>query len=587
MLRRKPNDPFQKGGMGTMRRIAAIFALLLLCSALCLPVAAASSATMVQSTAILSPEGSAQMNMTVSLHLDSDPGELYFPIPKDAQNVLLNGAQASTQVKNGVLRILLPSLSAGDFTFTFSYRLPLVTVSEGDHLLVELPLLSGFAYPIEAMEFTVTLPDAVTGRPEFSSGYHQEAIEGALVSTVQANTVSVAVVEGLKDHETLTMRLEADPAMFPQVILSEPLLSGWDGAALVCIALAVVYYLICLLPVVSTRRTRCFSAPDGINAGEVGTCLTGCGADLTLMVLTWAQLGYIHMHIDKQGRVSLYQQMDMGNERSEFENRVFRDLFRNRAVVAGNSYHYARLCRKVATKSPLLRQLFKPSSGNPRIFRGLAALAGILSGVSLAVSVSSQVGVQTLLGLLFALLCGVFSWCIQSGGRCLPLRDKQSLYIALGCMGAWLLLGLLTASFGAAALMAAFQFLCGIAAAYGGQRSERGKRCLAELRSLRSFLVSTQGSELQRMVQGNPNYFYELAPYALAMGVDKKFARRFGRMTLPEQSFLTTEPARELTPLQLMSLLGQAMDSMNALQKRLPYENLRFMPNPPAQNRER
>ncbi len=568
-----------------MRRISILLLVLLLCGSLCLPVAA-SSATMVQSTAILSPEGSAQMNMTVNLHLDASPGELYFPLPADAQNVLLNGGQAETRAKDGAVQVMLPNVAAGDFTFSFSYRLPLVTVSDGDHFLVQLPLLSGFAYPIEAMEFTVTLPDEITGRPEFSSGYHQEAIEGSLVSTVQANTVSVAMTESLKDHETLTMTLEADPAMFPQVTLSEPLLSGWDGAALVCIALAVLYYLVCLLPVVP-RRVRCFTPPDGINAGEVGSCLTGSGADLTLMVLTWAQLGYLRMHIDGKNRVSLYKQMDMGNERSEFENRVFRDLFRNRAVVAGASYHYARLCRKVATKSPLVRQLFRPSSGNPRIFRALAALAGASCGVSLAVSVSDLLGVQTLLGILFAALWGLFGWCIQSGGKCLPLRDKQPLYISLGCCGGILLLGLVTGEPGTAALMSVFQFICGIAAAYGGKRSERGKRCLAELRSLRSFMVSTQGSELQRMVQGNPAYFYELAPYALAMGVDKQFARRFGRMTLPEQSFLTTEPEKELTPLQLMSLLGRAMDTMNALQKRLPYENLRFMPNPPAQKRER
>ncbi len=557
-----------------MRRIAVLFALLLLCSTLCLPVAAASSATMIQSTAILSPEGSAQINMSISLHLDASPEDLYFPIPKDAENVLLNGGQAETKVKDGVLRVLLPNMGAGDFSFSVSYRLPLVTLSQEKNFLVELPLLSGFVYPIDNMEFTVTLPDAVTGRPEFSSGYHQAAIEGSLVSTVQGNTVSGATTQSLKDHETLTMTLEADPTMFPQVKMQEPLFSGWDAAALVCGALAVLYYLLCLLPA-APMKVRCFAAPEGINAGEVGTCLTGCGADLTFMVITWAQLGYLQMHMDSKGRVSLYKRMDMGNERSEFENRVFRDLFRGREVVAGSSYHYARLYRKVAAKSPLLRQLFKPTSGNPRIFRAMAVLCGGVCGVGLAVSTGQSVGVQTLLGILFAALCGGFAYLIQSGGRSLPLRDKMPALVGLGCGGAWLLLGILTGEAGAAALAVAFQLLCGIGAALGGQRSERGRRCMAELRSLRRFMVRTQGSELQRMLQVNPNYFYELAPYALAMGVEKQFARRFGRMTLPEQSFLTTEPARDLTPLQLMGLLGQAIDTLNALQKRLPYERLR------------
>ncbi len=554
-----------------MRRILVILALILGLFVLCLPASAADQATKVQATIMVAPDGSAQINLSVHLHFDTTPENLYFPIPREAQNVQLNGALADTSVKNGVLQVKLPNVGAGDYSYGLSYKLPLVVAEEKEKMYLQLPLLSGFPYPISEMEFTVTMPEEVENRPEYLSGYHQEAIEASLISTTQGNTISGAMTQGLKDHETLQLSLLVPATMFPQVHLEEPLLNLWDGAMLVCIALAVLYYLICLLPVVP-RKVRCFTAPEGISAGEVGSCLTGCGADLSMMVLSWAQLGYLRIELDRGRKVSLVKIMDMGNERSEFENRVFRDLFRGRPVVQGNGYHYARLYRKVAGKSPLLRQLFLPSSGNPRIFRFLSGLAGTFSGVSLALAVSDHTGVRTVLGILFTILCSAFSYFIQAGGKCLPLRDKSPLYVALGCGGLWLTLGLLIGELFLVLPMVLYQFLAGIAAAYGGRRSERGKRCLAELRSLRKFLVSTPGGELQRMVQLNPNYFYEVLPYALAMGVEKQFARRFGRSILPDQSFFVTDKYPQMTAPQLTEQLGQALEVLGALQKRLPYE---------------
>ncbi len=552
-----------------MRRICFFLAMLLTLGLLCIPAAAASAVTEAESTTIVSPDGSAKVTIRFTLNLEDPAQDLAFPIPKDAQQVQLNAADAKTHKENGCLQVALP----GPGTYTVSYTLPRVVTSQKTSFLVEVPLLSGFSYALEALEFTVTLPDGIEHEPVFTSGYHQEDIDASLDIRRDGNTVFGTVTQRLKDHETLTIKLKADPAMFPALQLEEPILTGWEGAVLIFGALGILYYCICLLPV-APRRIRSYNAPEGISAGEVGTCLTGCGADLTFMVLTWAQLGYLQIELGNNRRVSLHKRMEMGNERSEFECRVFRDLFRNRTVVTGTSYHYARMCKKVAGKSPLLRQLFKPSSGNPMIFRGLCLICGVFAGVVMAVSASEVLVWQVLLGIVFAALGGVFSYFIQAGGKCLPLRDKFPLVMALGAMGLWLLLGLMTGSFPWVLGVSLFQFVSGVAAAYGGRRSERGKRCLAQIRSLRHFMVSAPGGELQRMIQLNPSYFYELVPYALVLGVEKKFARHLGKMPLPEQNFLMLPQQKEMTAMELVKLLGTAVDSLNGLQKRLPYQQM-------------
>ncbi len=562
-----------------MRKLWAVCILLICLGLFALPVSAASSATDVQLNASVLADGSAQVSITVRLHLEEPREDLRFPIPAQAENVLLNGAQVRTRVSGNVAQVLLGNYVAGDSGFTISYSLPRVVElqvdeeEETEKLMLELPLLSGFFTPVDNLSVSVILPDAVPGRPVFFSGYHQQGIEGDMRITWQENAISAETTAELKDHETLKLSMQVPGEMFPQLQLHPPLLGGWEAAALVVTALAVIYYLICLLPVVP-RRIRCFSAPEGINAGEVGTCLSGRGVDLTMLVFSWAQLGYIRMELTHKDKVTLIRRMDMDNERSPYEVRIFKALFQGRQQVAGSSYHYARMCRKVAATSPLQKQLFKPASGNPRIFRVLAAVSGALWGVNMGISVTEHAALQTLLGVAMAPVCAGLAWLIQAGGCSLPVRDRSPLYLGLGCMAGWILLGILLGQPWLAVGLAVFQFLCGLAAAYGGQRTERGKRCLAQLRSLRKFMLTTPGGELQRMLRVNPNYFYELAPYALAMGVDRQFARKFGGTVLPDCSFLITSFHRELTAAQLMSLMRRAARSLNDLQRRLPYENL-------------
>ncbi len=564
-----------KGG-AAVKILSGILVLIFCLCVVCTPVLAASTATQVQTAGTVGEDGSVQLSVSVQLHLDEPVSGLSFPVPREAEAILLNGAQAYTQPGEGVTLVQLPNLLAGDTGFSVSYRLPkaVTTQEKSEKLLLTVPLLSGFLYPIEVLELTVTLPGDVPERPVFSSGYHQQGIESAMLITWKGNQVSILTTQALKDHETLQMTLQVPEAMFPRLQLGETGMNGWQATALVLAVLAAVYYLLCLLPAVP-KRVRCFGPPDGITAGDVGTCLTGCGTDLTMLVFTWAQLGYIRMELSHNKKVTLVKCMDMGNERSRYEGKIFSALFHDRDAVAGSSYHYARMCRKVAGTSPLLRELFKSSSGNPRIFSAICAASGALSGVGMALAATENVALQVLLAIVLGLFCGAAGWFIQAGGRCLPLRDKSPLVLALVLLSLWTLAGLVLGQPVSGLLMALLQFACGIAAAYGGQRSERGKRCLAELQALRRFMVTTPASELQRMLDGNPNYFYELAPYALAMGVDRQFARKFGHDPLPEASFLVAGALREVSASQVASQMRRACDILNELQKRLPYERLR------------
>ena len=170
---------------------------MILCAAVLLtafPVSAASGISQMNTYATVSSDSSCQVTVTATVHLEQAVDKLIFPVPKDASAVSVNGSRVRAP-KNGDFRQVDLShrvgKTAGDFTFTIQYSLhDVVNYNEAGLLELQLPLLCGFAWQTEAMEFSVTLPGPTENLPGFSSGYHQANIEKDLSFTTDGATVS-------------------------------------------------------------------------------------------------------------------------------------------------------------------------------------------------------------------------------------------------------------------------------------------------------------------------------------------------------------------------------------------------------------
>lgn len=560
-----------------MRRILACFGAVLLLLCLSVSASAQTNAPSITISANVTADGTAHITQIVRFHLETSAENLTYPIPRQARDITVNGTSITPNRDDDAAHISMSRIVGnitGDFPTTFSYTLNNVVATDEDGLLVlNLPLLSGFAYPVESVEITVTLPGNTDKRPTFSSGYFKERIQENMEITVEGSQITGLVLVPLKDRETLQMELVVDETLFPPS--TRPVwTAGTDDFAMIVLAvLALGYWLVCMrcLPVFRTRRA---GAPDGIGAGELGSVMVMQGADLTMMVVSWAQLGYILIQLDNNGRVLLHKRMEMGNERSAFEVRTFKTLFGKRRIVDGTGYHYARLCRKIAAGKPNVQGIYDRRSGNPKLLRGIAALAGLFGGISLGIAFAFQGFLGVLLTILLSIF-GLFSaWMIQSAGKCLHLKNKNPLYLALALCAVWVVLGFLAGELHIALLVAGGELLAGILAAYGGMRTPLGTQTLQQIYGLRHHLKTVSREELQRIMKVNPSYFYSLAPYALAFGVDQVFAKRFGAMRLSGCPYLTTGMDGHLTALEWSKLLRKAVDILDARQKQLPLEKL-------------
>ena len=89
---------------------------------------------------------------------------------------------------------------------------------------------------------------------------------------------------------------------------------------------------------------------------------------------------------------------------------------------------------------------------------------------------------------------------------------------------------------------------------------------------LRRYMCRVNRQELARIMRSNPDYYYELAPYALALGVDKRFAKNFGSLKLTHCTWLNTGMGAPGTAGEWYLQLREVLVAMNDPEKRMPWE---------------
>lgn len=559
--------------MGKLRRIFAVVLCILLLST---TVYATNTVNAVNTTAVVNSDGSCQITIKATVYLDESSGTITLPLGTNVSSVTLNGAPADLVQSSGVTSINLVSVlsQSGSNTFTIQYTADnVLSVDDKGNRIVTVPLLNGFPYPVERMSFTVTFPTEFDSIPDFYSGYHGQDIERRMTSSVSGATITGTVNETLKDSETMYLKLAAPDGMFPTVQTIGGTL-GFDAIGMaVCMAIAMLYWIKTMgcLPQISRRR---FLPPESVSPGIIGSYLVHKTADLNMMVVGWAQLGYLIIQLDGNGRVLLHKKMTMGNERSPFEQRCFKNLFGKGDQIDATGYRYSMLYDRVIRISQRFAAGYRSGSGNPNFFRVLACTAAIFAGIALGDSVATNATWRIILMVAGVLFLCVSSWHIQGGMFDLHLRNKARLKLCLLCCLSVLVVGALCGCLWYVLALLAWELFAGLCAAYGGKRSENGQRIYRELLGLRRHMKKVQTVELKRIRKTNPGYFYELAPYALAMGVDKQFAAKFGRMEQPMCTWLVSAVNTPRTASEWCLLLRKAVDNMNREQKRPKWEQI-------------
>lgn len=566
-----------------MRRFSRVIMCIVIVCLLATAVFAQTSATSANIQATVSANGQTSVILTVNIHLDNPASAMTFPLPAAAENVTMNGQSIRTYSSAYDKNVVLADLSiydgaTGDYQLIFGYTLPDVLRSVQDedtkrsYLLMEIPLLCGFEYPVDQMSFAITMPGDVTGaKPSFTSGVMQTSIESIISCVSVGQRIDGTVTRQLNDRETVSLVMEVSEEMFPGKLIIPREGNPEIIPMTVCGVLALLYWIIFMrtLPVLRHHRTTLI---EGVTAGELGSRLTAAGADLTMMVFSWAQLGYIRIHVDKYDRVILEKRMEMGNERTDFERKCFHSLFAKGDVIDATGRRYANLCRQVAEHIPGIKEMYTRRAGNVKIFRILSCGVSIFCGVCYAMNLVNPGWLQTLLEILFVIVGAITAWAIQDGMYKFHVRGKIPMYVGFVCGILWLVLGIVSGVWIIGLVTVAVQNLAGLAAAYGGRRSELGRYNASEILGVRHYLKHVSQEELDRLVGQNPDYFFDMLPYAIALGVDTPFGKAFGSRKIPDCSYLNVRSNEKRTGREWAYMVRKLADRMDEKQRKLELE---------------
>ena len=209
-----------------MRRIFALFTIcVLLAGVLVFPVRAESAASKMEIRATVTAEGDCLVSMNVLLRMESAQPQLKFPLPANAKGITMNGANvSSTKVGTATLVDIsrITGSSVGEYSLMFEFTIPeavkVAKVNDEYKLLLTLPLLCGFEYPVEKLTFVITMPDKLTKEdPIFNSIYRQASIASDLDCLVDGNQIIGSSKVTLNDHDGITMTMVVEEKMFPTV----------------------------------------------------------------------------------------------------------------------------------------------------------------------------------------------------------------------------------------------------------------------------------------------------------------------------------------------------------------------------------
>ena len=574
-----------------MKRILTVLiGLILMVGLFVIPVSAESAASRVDLYCTVNSEGDCLVEMSVNLRLEAMTDSLYFPLPAEAKDITLNGSAVSTSKSGSTTLVNISRISSGyvgEASMRFNYTIPEAvkvytgtTDAERETLKVDgkyplrltIPMLCGFEYPVESLSFIINMPSAqFQADPVFSSTYRQTSFASDLETQVRGTQIIGSSKKVLNDRDGVTMTLTVPEEMFPSV--STYIREGNPELPYILgFALAALLYWILTLRAWPIVRIQTSTAPEGVTAGELGCRLTLAGGDLTMMVFTWAQLGYLIISTDDHGQVLLHKRMDMGNERGPFENKVFRQLFGNRRVVDATGNTYAKLCLKTAKQVPQAHNVFRGNSGNIKIFRGLACVCQIFAGICVAMNLSSRLWLATIMAVILGVFGAITGWLIQDIAYRTHLRGKVPVLMGMICIVIWTILGLLSGQVWIPMGVSWGNWAFGYFAAYGGRRSDLGRHDAGQVLGLRKHLKRMPKDTINRLMVNDPDYFFNYAPYAIALGVMGPFGRAFGGRKFDQCPYLVTRVTGKRTAEEWGHLLQDTADIMDAKSRRMQVE---------------
>ncbi|WP_422482253.1 DUF2207 domain-containing protein [Pleomorphochaeta sp. DL1XJH-081] len=297
--------------------------------------------------------------------------------------------------------------------------------------------------------------------------------------------------------------------------------------------------------------------PEGMSPLDVGYIIDESldPKDVTSMIFYWADMGCLTI-VEEGKEFSFIKGHDPKNV-SKHEKQIFDaffsagsngvvkskdlkgDFFRAYQKLKGTvDSHYRGERALASAKSRNRAALTTLSMLLPAIGYSLS-LTGNYPGVATIVLAVLGIGESIALLLVWHLMFRI--WHIRKiGGK---LAWTLVLLLVLG--GSWFILVLagwfvdapINAILLGSTVLLIANTLISFFAIITRQRSDYGRRVLEQVLGLREFIATAEMEELKRMIDSDPEYYYHILSFAIVLGLERKWAKKFASLAIEPPSW--------------------------------------------------
>ncbi|MEG1650736.1 MAG: DUF2207 domain-containing protein [Oscillospiraceae bacterium] len=495
--------------------------------------------------------------------------------------LVLPGGSRQTE-KNENVMINLNGYEGRRVSFKVAFE-KAYNVSEGkSSLQLEQMIFGGNSeYEIKNFESSITMPFEIGSLSPTRTIYSFDPVEGVKVS-IDKNT-------GTIHSEPAQMSAERDVYVNLEMPETEFLRRGTAFDIIVPIFGALVLCVIAFFAL--TKRDRKlnpvpeFYPPDGMNPAEMGYAIDAHAdaKDMTSLIYYWASKKLLKIEIQDENSFTFRKLAEMGQGFMPYERKMFNGLWAGDATSVTNKELEEKYYKHINAALAEIRGQKKGKDGYIDGGRSAASwTAGCLTPilcVALAFAAAISRGFP-FAGEVFALMLVLvlcFTISISVSGL-MRKRYKSNSAVGRIFSGIWLairaliIVVLVSATLGSRVLAmpsAVFTGLCialiSAVAPLIQRRTEFGSDSLEKALGFKQFLMTAEKERLKMLLDENPDYYYDILPYAQVLGVSDQWSHRFDGLMLEEPSWAEGSHSTMSTAMMLNSLNGSMGRSLTSM----------------------
>ncbi len=434
---------------------------------------------------------------------------------------------------------------------------------------------------ISNVTFNITMPKSFdANKLWFFSGPAGSTASTPVQFLINGNTISGTLGKSLKPGEALTIQMD-----LPEGYFTIPKEFPWQQiiilAAVFVAVLALVLFLRFGRDDFIVKPVE-FYPPDNITSAEAGYVIDTIvdDRDVVSLILYWASKGYLTIEQLEKDDFRLAKIKDLPELPNKYEKYLFSEIFKNRDSVLISELRQKTYAHISETKTMIKahyaekeRLLYSKKSS------ALGNLVLLLSGLIVFGSIFKTIYVvyfSVTFTLAFSLIATIVVF--------MPIVYIKSVAYRWNVMGgikktAMLFLGVLLSAavmfayffymsqqgmFFAGIVVAAATLFTGIISIFMRKRTPYGNQLYGKILGFRNFLNLAEKERLERLVEENPSYFYDVMPYAYALGVSDKWAKKFEDIAMPPPSWYNYGQAGAFNSFLFYNMMFRSMNTMRA-----------------------